>query len=152
MNLDAEQIVSIPVDPLIADKTREQQPEVRVPLVSTSSDDGLFPPLQQPQLTKAPFDFESPPETYEQQYAWNERKIRARSFQPKRKSQKISIKSQERNQQQKQKLVRGFRLKKSHFIKKTEEIRTNLAKLEHQAAQYREMHKPDWNKKKNEKQ
>ena len=102
MNLDAEQIVRIPVDPLIADKTRQQQPEVRVPLVSTSSsDDDLFPPLQQPQPTIAPFDFEPPPETYEQQYALDERKIRARPFHPKRKPQKSLFKPQENNRQQK---------------------------------------------------
>ena len=48
LNLDAEQIARIPVDPLIADETRQQQPEVRVPLVSSSSsDDEMVSPLQQ---------------------------------------------------------------------------------------------------------
>ena len=35
LNLDAEQIARIPVDPLIADEIRQQEPEVRVPLVSS---------------------------------------------------------------------------------------------------------------------
>ena len=39
LNLDAEQIARIPVNPLIADETRHQEPEVRVPLVSSSSDE-----------------------------------------------------------------------------------------------------------------
>ena len=39
LNLDAEQIARIPVDPLIADDIRQQQPEVHVPLISSSSDD-----------------------------------------------------------------------------------------------------------------
>ena len=46
LNLDAEQISRTTVDPLIADEIRQQQPEVRVPLASSSSDDEMFPPLQ----------------------------------------------------------------------------------------------------------
>ena len=40
LNLDAEQIARIAVDPLIADEIRQQQqqPEVRVPLVSSSDE------------------------------------------------------------------------------------------------------------------
>ena len=34
-NLDAEQIARIPVDPLIADEIRKQEPENRVPLLSS---------------------------------------------------------------------------------------------------------------------
>ena len=68
LNLDAKQIARIPVNPLIADEIREQKPEVCVPLVS-SSDDKMFPSLQQPQPTIVPFDIESPPETREEQFA-----------------------------------------------------------------------------------
>ena len=77
LNPDAEQIARIPVDPLIAEDIKQQQPEVRVPLVSSSSDDEMFSPLQQPQPAIVPLDIESPPETREEQYALNERKIRA---------------------------------------------------------------------------
>ena len=70
MNLNAEQIAQKPINPLIADKIRQQQPEVRVPLVSSSSsDDEMFPPLQQPQPAIVPSDIESPPETHEEQFA-----------------------------------------------------------------------------------
>ena len=42
LNLDAEQIARIPVNPLFEDEIRQQQAEVRVPLVSSSSDDEMF--------------------------------------------------------------------------------------------------------------
>ena len=87
-NLDAEGIARIPVNPLIADEIRQQQPEVRVPLVSSSSDDEMFPPLQQPQPAIVPFEIGSPPETHEEQFAFTERKLRARLFHPKRKQEK----------------------------------------------------------------
>ena len=48
LNLDADQIARIPVDPLIADEIRQQEPENRVPLVSSSSDDEMFLPAHQP--------------------------------------------------------------------------------------------------------
>ena len=44
LNLVADQIARIPVDPLIADEIRQQEPENRVPLVSSSSDDEMFLP------------------------------------------------------------------------------------------------------------
>ena len=69
LNLDAKQIARIPVNPLIADEIREQKREVCVPLVSSSSDDEMFPSLQQHQPTIVPFDIESPPETREEQFA-----------------------------------------------------------------------------------
>ena len=94
LELVAEQIAKIPVDPLIADEIRQQQPEVRDPLVSSSSsDDELFTPLQQPQPTIVPSENESHTETHEEQFALHERKIRARPFHPKRKPQKSSYKS-----------------------------------------------------------
>ena len=45
LNLDAEQIARVPVDPLIANKIRQQEPEIRVPLGSSSSDDEMFSSL-----------------------------------------------------------------------------------------------------------
>ena len=57
LHLDAEQIAIIAVDPLIADKNRQQQPAVRVPLVSSSSDDEMFSPPQQPQPAIVRFDY-----------------------------------------------------------------------------------------------
>ena len=92
LKLDAEQIARIPVDPLIADEIRQQQPEVRVPLVSSSSDDEMFSPSQQLQPAIVPLDVWSPPETREEQYALNERKIRAQPFHPKRKPEKKKFK------------------------------------------------------------
>ena len=80
LNLDCDQTARIPVDPLIADKIRQQQPEDRVPLVSSSSDDETFSTLQQPQPAIVPIDIESPPKTREDQNALNERKIRARPY------------------------------------------------------------------------
>ena len=48
LNLLAAETARIPVDPLIAVEIRQQRPEVRVPLVSSSpSADNFFPPLQQ---------------------------------------------------------------------------------------------------------
>ena len=75
LNIDAEQIARIPVDPLIADEIRQQESEVRVPLVSSSSDDEKFPPAQHSQPSIAPFDIESHPETHEAQFALTDRKI-----------------------------------------------------------------------------
>ena len=63
LNLDAEQIARIPVDPLIADEIRQQEPEVRVLLVSSSSDDEMFLPSQQTQSSIVPLDIESPTHT-----------------------------------------------------------------------------------------
>ena len=77
LNLDAKQIARIPVDPLIADEIRQREPEIRVPLVSSSSDDELFLPAQQSQTSIVPFEIESPPETHEEQFALTDRKIRA---------------------------------------------------------------------------
>ena len=111
LNLDAEQVARIPVDPLIADKIRQQQLEVGVPLVSSSSsDDEVFPPLQQPQPEIVPFDIESPPETCEVQFVLFERKLRARPYHPKRKPGKGAFKSSENYQQQKN--IRGFQVEK----------------------------------------
>ena len=77
LNLDAEQIARIPVDPLIADEIRQQEPEVRAPLVSSSSDDEMSPPARHSQPSIVPFDIESPPETHEEQFALTDRKIGA---------------------------------------------------------------------------
>ena len=107
LNLDAEQIARIPVNPLIADEIRQQEPEVHVPLVSSSSDDEMFLPAQRPQPSIVPFDIESPPETHEEQFALNDRKIRARPYNPKRKQEKSAFKSPEYQQK---KNVRGFKI------------------------------------------
>ena len=85
LNLDAEQIARIPVDPLIVDEIRQQQPEARNPLVSSSSVDEMFRPLQQPQPAIMSFDIESLPERHGEQFALTERKLRARPYHPKRK-------------------------------------------------------------------
>ena len=77
LNLDAEQIARTPIDPLIADKIRQQEPEICVPLVSSSSDDEICSPSQQPQPAIAPLDVESPPETHEEQFALTEKKMRS---------------------------------------------------------------------------
>ena len=82
LNLDAEQIARIPVNPLIADEIRHQEPEVRVPLVSSSSDDEMFLPAQQPRPPIEPLDSDSPPETREEQFALTDRKLRARPYHP----------------------------------------------------------------------
>ena len=80
LNLDAEQIAIIPVDLLVADEIRQQQqPEDRVPLVtSSSSDDQMFSTIQQPQPTIVPFDIKTSREKREKQFALTERKLRAR--------------------------------------------------------------------------
>ena len=106
LNLDAEQIARIPVNPLVADEIRQQEAEVRVPLVSSSSDDEMFLPAQQPQPSIVPFDIESPPETHEEQFALTDRKIRARPYNPKRKPEKSAFKSTDYQQR---KNVRGFK-------------------------------------------
>ena len=77
LNLHSEQIARTPIDPLIADEIRHQEPEICVPLVSSSSDDEICSPSQQPQPAIAPLDVESPPETHEEQFALTERKLRA---------------------------------------------------------------------------
>ena len=93
LNLELKQLASIPVDPLIADENRQQQPEVLVALVLSSSSD------EKPQPAVVRFDIESPSELYEQQYAMNERERRARPFHPKLKPQKSSFKSPGSNPQ-----------------------------------------------------
>ena len=74
-------------------------------LVSSSSDDEMFLPAQQPQPSIVPFDIESPPVTYEQ-FALTDRKIRARPYNPKRKPEKSAFKSTD---YQERKNVRGFK-------------------------------------------
>ena len=120
LNLDAEQIARIPVNPLIADEIRQQETEVRVPLVSSSSDDEMFLPAQQPQPLVVPFDIESPPETHEEQFALTDRKIRARPYNPKRKPERSALKSLD---YQKRKNVRGFKCDREIMLHK--EDRTN---------------------------
>ena len=120
LNLDAEQIARIPVNPLIADDIRQQEPEVRVPLVLSSSDDEMFLPAQQPQPSIVPFDIESPPETHEEQFALTDRKIRARPYNPKRKPEKSAFKSTDYQQR---KNVRGFKCDREIMLHK--EDRTN---------------------------
>ena len=106
LNLNSDQIPRIRVDPLIADEIRQQEPENRVPLVSSSSDDEMFSPLQQPQPAIVPLDLESPPETREEQFVLTDRKIRARPYNPKRKPEKSAFKSLDYQQR---KNVRGFK-------------------------------------------
>ena len=150
LNLDAEQIARIPVDPLIADEIRRQEPENRVPLVSSSSDNEMFLPAQQPQPSIVPFDIESPPETHEEQFALTDRKIRARPYNPKRNPEKSAFKSLDYQQR---KNVRGFKCDREIMLHiKIEQILTKPTKLEDQAVQNRKMHMADWNKKKNVKQ
>ena len=131
LNLYAEQIARIPVDPLVADEVRQQEPEMRVPLVSSSSDDEIFSHLQQPRPALVPLNVESLPETHEEQFALTERKIRARPYNPKRKPDKSAFKLPENYQQRKN--VRGF-------------------KIDRQVVLDRKMHALDWSKKKNVKQ
>ena len=63
-----------------------------------------------------PLDAESPPETREEQYALNERKIRARPYHPKRKPEKSAFKSPESYQQRK--IIRGFKLEREIMLHK----------------------------------
>ena len=91
LDLDAEQTARIPVDPLITDEIRQQEPEVRVHLVSSSSDDEMFPPAQHSQPSIVPLDIELPRETHEEQFALTDRKIRARPYNPKRKPEKSAF-------------------------------------------------------------
>ena len=119
LNLDAEQIARIPVDPLIADEIRQEEPEVRVPLVSSSSDDEMFSPLQQPQPSIVPLDIESPPETREDQFALTDRKLRARTYHPKRQPEKSAFKSPEYQK----KIVQGFKITRQIWLH--DEDRTN---------------------------
>ena len=44
--------------PLIADEIRQQEPEIRVQIVSSSSDDEMFSPSQQPKPAIVPLDVE----------------------------------------------------------------------------------------------
>ena len=113
LNLDAEKIARIPVDPLIADEIRQQEPEVRVPLVSSSSDDEVFLPTQQPQPSIVPLDIESPPERREEQFALTDRKLRARPYHPKRQPEKSAFKSPEYQQQQN---VQGFKITREIWL------------------------------------
>ena len=114
LHLDAEQIARIPVDPLIADEIRQQEPEVRVALVSSSSsDDEMFLPVQQPQPSIEPFDSESPPETHEEQFALTDRKLRARPYHPKRKPEKSAFKSPEYQQK---KNAQGFKVSRQIWL------------------------------------
>ena len=99
LNLDAEHIARKPVGPLIADEIRLKQPEVHFQLVSSSSDDKMFPTLHQPQPAIVLLDFESPQETREEQHALTERKSRARPYHPKRKPEISAFKSPENYQQ-----------------------------------------------------
>ena len=120
LNLHAEQIARIPVDPLIADEFRQQETEIRVPLASSSSDDEMFSPCQQPQPAIVPLDAESPPATHEEQFALTERKPSARPYNPKRKPEKCAFKSP---YYQQRKNVRGFKLDRQIMLH--EEDRTN---------------------------
>ena len=113
LNLDVEQIAQMPVNPLIADEIRHQEPEVRVPLVSSSSDDEMFQPAQQPQPSIEPFDSDSPPETREEQFALTDRKLRARPYHPKRKPEKSAFKSPEYQQK---KSVQGFKITRQIWL------------------------------------
>ena len=108
LNLEAEQIARIPVDPLIADEIREQEPEMRVALVSSSSDDEMFSPLQQPQTAIEPLNVESAPEKHEKQFSLTERSLSPQPYNPKRKPEKSAFKSPESYQRRKN--VRGFKL------------------------------------------
>ena len=118
VNLDAEQIARIPVDPLIVNEIRQQEPEVRVPLVS--SDDEMFPPAQHSQPSIVPLDVESPPEIPEEQFALIDRKFRARPYHPKRKPEKSAFKSPVYQQR---KNVQGFRVSRQIWLH--DEDRTN---------------------------
>ena len=120
LNLDAEQIAQIPVNPLIADEIRHQEPEVRVPLVSSSSDDEMFLPAQRPRPSIEPFDSDSPPETREEQFALTDRKLRARPYHPKRQPEKSAFKSPEYQQK---KNVQGFKINRQIWLH--DEDRTN---------------------------
>ena len=120
LNLNAEQIARIPIDPLIADEIRQQEPEFRVPLVSSSSDDEKFLPAQQPQPSIEPFDSDSPPETRGEQFALTDRKLRARPYHPKRKPEKSAFKSPEYQQK---KNVQGFKITRQIWLH--DEDRTN---------------------------
>ena len=113
LNLDAEQIARIPVNPLIADEIRHQEPEVRVPLVSSSSDDEMFLPAQQPRPSIEPFDSDSPPETREEQFALTDRKLRARPYHPKRQPEKSAFKSPKYQQK---KNVQGFKIARQIWL------------------------------------
>ena len=120
LNLDAEQIARIPFNPLIADEIRHQEPEVRVPLVSSSSDDEMFLPAQQPRPSIEPFDSDSPPETREEQFSLTDRKLRARPYHPKRQPEKSAFKSPEYQQK---KNVQGFKITRQIWLH--DEDRTN---------------------------
>ena len=113
LNLDAEQIARIPVNPLIADEIRHQEPEVRVPLVSSSSDDEMFLQTQQPRPSIEPFDSDSPPETREEQFALTDRKLRARPYHPKRQPEKSAFKSPKYQQK---KNVQGFKITRQIWL------------------------------------
>ena len=112
LNLDADQIARIPVDPLIADEIRQQELENRVPLVSSSSDDEMFLPAHQKPSIE-PFDSESPPETHQEQFALTDRKIRARPYRPKRKPEKSAFKSPEYQQK---KNIQGFKVSRQIWL------------------------------------
>ena len=151
LNLNAKQIAIIPVDPLIVDEIRQQQPEVRVPVVLSSSDDEIFPPLQQPQPAIVPYDIESPPETLEEQFALNERKLRARLYHPKRKPEKSAFKSSESYQQQKN--IRGFQIEKEIILHKEDRTNPYLTnRVRRSGSRGLKTHESDLNKKKNVKQ
>ena len=80
----------------------------------------MFLPAQRPQPSIVPFDIESPPETHEEQFALNDRKIRARPYNPKRKPEKSAFKSPEYQQK---KNVQGFKITRQ--IQLHEEDRSN---------------------------
>ena len=130
LNLDGEQIARIPVDPLIADEIRQQEPEVRVLLVSSSSDDEMFLPAQQPQTSILPLDIESPPESREKQFALTDRKLRARPYYPKRKPEKSAFKSPEYQQK---KNVQGFKITRPIWLQDEDRSNPYITNQEHQA-------------------
>ena len=120
LNLDDEQIAGIPVDPLTADEIRQPEPENRVPLESSSSDDEMFLPSQQSQPSIVPLDVESPTETPEEQFALNDWKLRDRPYHPKRQPEKSAFKSPDYQQR---KNVRGFKMTRQ--IRLHDEDRSN---------------------------
>ena len=80
----------------------------------------MFLPAQQPRPSIVPLDVESPPETREEQFALNDRKLRARPYHPKRKPEKSAFKSPEYQQK---KNVQGFKITRQLWL--PDEDRTN---------------------------
>ena len=67
----------------------------------------MFASARHSQPSIVPFDIESPPETHEEQFALTDRKIRARPYNPKLKTEKSAFKPLDYQQR---KNVRGFKL------------------------------------------